>query len=103
VDIASDILPRAFHKNGALLFLTYPTSGPYRATCQVSAAGQAKASGADIAALVMPLLNAGAPSFETSRTKDVAIWTIAPTVTVEAGIDVYRKSKTISIVARQAR
>jgi len=96
-------LPKAFHKDGQLLFLTHTDGGTNEAVCQIGGSGQTRLTAVDLAALLTPALNAGSPVFEKAKNKDVARYTTGPGLSVEASIDIYRKSRTISIIARKAR
>ncbi|MBH1998180.1 MAG: hypothetical protein I8H96_03490, partial [Sphingomonadaceae bacterium] len=83
---------RVFHKDGLMLFLTAMPGGPYKAVCQISGGGTGtKAQSADIAALMTPSLKAGDPTFSTEGGNDMAIWQVAPGITVAGGINIYRK------------
>jgi len=99
-------LPRMFHRNGLLLSLVAPTKGDYRAVCQVTGSGSTRLMGKDVAAIVSPSLNAGdpVPGLGDPKQDDMATWTVAPDISVQAGINVYRrKVRSLSISVRQVR
>jgi len=105
-DTLSVRLPRALNKDGMMLFLVAPENGEFKAVCQITGTATTSLSGRDVAALVSPSLNTGEPTFGPGNPKedDLALWTVAPGLTVQAGISVYRrKIRTISIAVRQAR
>jgi hypothetical protein len=102
-DIASQQPPRIFNRDGTLLFLIHPTSGPFKVICQVTGSGQTKLTGADLAAMATPALNAGTPAIEKTREKDAAVYTTGPGLSIEARIDIYHKSRSITLSAQQVR
>lgn len=94
-------LPRAFHKDGLMLFLVASSSDRAGASYQISGSDPTKLTGADMASLVSPSLNVAPPVFQKDKGSDVAVWTIAPGTTVQAGISIYGKMRTISISERR--
>ncbi|QGP80047.1 hypothetical protein [Sphingobium sp. CAP-1] len=100
------VIPRLFHKNGMLLSLVTPNGDAYNAVCQVTRSGTTRLTGRDVAAIVSPSLNAGEPALGPGDPKedDLAVWTVKPGVTVQAGVNVYRrKVRSLTISVRQAR
>lgn len=100
------VIPRMFHKNGLVLSLVTPNGDAYSAVCQVTGAGTTRLTGKDVAAIVSPSLNAGEPVFGPGDPKedDLAVWTVKPGITVQAGVNVYRrKVRSLTISVRQAR
>ena len=99
-------LPRILHKGGTMLVLTRPDGGASSAVCQIAGSAATRLSGAEVAALMTPSLKAGAPipGPGDPTADDHFRWTVAPGITVDAGISVHaRKTRTISIIVRQAR
>lgn len=96
-------LPRAFRKDGMMLFLTTVESGPLQRVCQIGGTAATRRTGADVAALVSPVLNAGEPEMMHSRSEDEARWTTAPGMSVQAGIAIYGRMRTYSFAVRQQR
>ncbi len=97
------IAARAFHRGGLTLFLTKLPDGEVARVCQITGPDTTTLTGADIAAAVSPSLNAGAPTPDRGKDRDAALWTVAPGITVHAGVAVYRKTRTISLSVSQAR
>lgn len=102
-DIFSEALPRALHKDGLMLFLTHPTGGEIKEVCQISGSATTKLTGADIVAVVAPSITSSQPVIDKGPDHDGAIWTVAPTMSVKAGIAIYHKTRTISISVRHTR
>lgn len=103
-DIFSASLPRAFHKDGLMLFLTPLSGGSFKLVCQITGSQTTRLTGADIVAIVSPSLKAGPPVITNNAEGEKAVWTVAPSISVEAGISIYRrKVRTLSIAARQIR
>ncbi|WP_088184476.1 hypothetical protein [Sphingobium sp. Z007] len=99
-------LPRIFHRNGLLLSLIAPMDGDYRAVCQVTGSGSTRLTSKDVAAIVSPSLNAGdpVPGPGDPKQDDMATWTVAPGISVQAGINVYRrKVRSLSMSVKQTR
>lgn len=99
-------LPRLFHRKGLLLSLVTPTTGNERAVCQLTGTASTRLTGKDVAAIVSPSLNAGdpVPGLGDPKQDDMATWIVAPGISVQAGINVYRrKVRSLSISVRQAR
>lgn len=95
---------RVLHKGDLILFLTVPPGSEFKAVCQVSGPAATKAQSADLATLMSPSLNAGVPFFSKDGGNDMAIWQVAPGMTVAGGINIYRKkTRSISLSVRQAR
>lgn len=102
-DLFSAALPRAFHKNGMMLFLFTPTSGDNQQVCQVSGSANTRLTGAEVGAVVARGMT-GQPVAEKKGDDEGMVWTVAPGMTVHAGVLVYKKKvRTISISARQQR
>ncbi|KMS58702.1 hypothetical protein [Sphingobium cupriresistens] len=100
------VIPRMFHKNGQLLSLVTPNGDAYSTVCQVTGAGTTRLTGKDVAAIASPSLNAGEPMLGPGNPKedDLAVWTVKPGITVQAGVNVYRREvRSLTISVRQAR
>jgi hypothetical protein len=103
-DVISANLPRVFHKDGLMLFLTRTDTGPYDAVCQITGSDNTRLSGEDVEAVVSNSLHAGSPVRVQDAERDTATWQVAPRTTVEAGVSIYRrKTRTITIAVRQDR
>ena len=102
-DIVSQQPPKIFNRDGTLLLLIRPPGGRFKMICQVTGSGQTKLMGADLAALATPALNAGAPTFEKTKDKDAAVYTTGPALSIEARIDIYHKSRSVTFAAQQVR
>lgn len=96
-------LPQAFHKDGMMLFLSRPEGGDFSEICEISGSEATKLTGADIAAMMSPSLDAAAPVVSKGADHDTVRWTTAPGISVNAGISIYRKFRTISLSARHKR
>ncbi|WP_076068722.1 hypothetical protein [Sphingomonas montana] len=110
VDGAADIFSagrsRLLHRGGMLLFLTSPGNGPFGTICQITGGSGTRLSGRDVAAVMTPSLRAGDPTPGPGNPKadDYSVWTVAPGMTVQAGVSVYRgKVRSLSMAVRQAR
>ncbi|WP_420143436.1 hypothetical protein [Sphingobium sp.] len=102
----SGILPvRAYRKDGMMLFLTVPVTGESKAVCQIGGGSTGtKATSADVAAVLTPSLNVGPPTFVTDKSRDMAIWQVAPGIRVDGGIGIYNRTvRSISLSVHQAR
>jgi hypothetical protein len=86
-----------------MLFLTTVESGPWLRVCQIGGTAATKRIGADVAAVLSPVLNAGEPEPVHSRGEDQARWTTAPGISVQAGIAIYGRMRTFSFAVRQQR
>ena len=105
-DILSGTLPRVLGKGGLMLFLTQPEAGAFKVVCQVTGSAVTRLTGKDVAAIVAPSFSAHEPTPGPGIYKedDYTLWTVAPDMTLQAGVSVYRrKVRTISISVRQAR
>ncbi|PZU11771.1 hypothetical protein [Sphingomonas sp.] len=96
-------LPRAFRKDGMMLFLTTIDSGPLQRVCQIAGTAATKLRGADVAEVVSPVLGGAAPEPVRSRREDAALWTTAPGISVQAGIAIYGRMRTLTFSVRQQR
>jgi hypothetical protein len=106
VDPLRPELGRALNKDGLMLFLNAPGQGNYKTVCQVTGSARTSLNGRDVAAVVSPSLKAGEPVLGPGNPKedDYARWTVAPGITVQAGIGVYRRRvRSLSIAVRQDR
>lgn len=94
-------MPRAFHKDTYMLFLIRPQGKEFSQICQITGNQTTNLASADVAAIVSPSLNAGAPTFEKDKGHDAGIWTITPGTSVSAGISIYGKVRTINMMMRR--
>ncbi|MDZ7283364.1 hypothetical protein KV697_06515 [Sphingomonas sanguinis] len=96
-------LPQAFHKDSMMLFLTRPESGDFSEVCQISGSEATKLTGADIAAMMAPSVDAAASMVDKGADHETTTWRTGPGISVQAGISIYRKFRTISLSARHTR
>ena len=94
--------PQALRKGELMLFLMSPSPGIAMAhSCQVSASGRETTALAPLAAAVQETLAAGAPELTRERGSERARWRLSQGFTVHAGICVYNRTRTASIVVRR--
>lgn len=99
-------MPQVFIKDGLMLTMTNGSSPEYSATCQITGSARTSLSGADVAAIVSPVISMGEPELGPGNPKhdDFARWARSDGISVQAGVAVYNKRvRTISISIRKTR